>query len=379
MPVTIQLDHHPVGYVLEPALGGESVHVRSKEFTTSEDGNDFISRLEGVSDCYHAAFEATGIPRARVESFLGIVTPSKQATVYLNELELVSNVRVKGLGPDGIKAGEPVYMDHIADVEALELFDTEGKPVMVPADCGFSLVLSVGWRKGLFFDYSVFGPHAKPRTDNLPRLFGHLFARLLFQEVYSVTDAQWERLFNWGWFPFVGLKHVDRKSLLSWANYDREPRPVLEGIARNFVAGLGDRLAVWERYEYLKQRMPFLTRARERLEAQDYLSCVNLVYPQIEGVMRSLFVAETTDGSPQQGTMVSNLVENQFADSVLLPNRFEAYLKKVYFRAFDERGGSFPLSRHTVSHGVSEVGDYDFLRAAIGFLVLDQLVHYLSD
>jgi hypothetical protein len=64
---------------------------------------------------------------------------------------------------------------------------------------------------------------------------------------------------------------------------------------------------------------------------------------------------------------------------VLLPERFRQYLTRVYFREFDERTGFLPLSRHTVSHGISKPEDYDFLAAAIGFMTVDQLFYYLSD
>jgi hypothetical protein len=89
--------------------------------------------------------------------------------------------------------------------------------VEIPDDNGFCFILSHRWRKALLFDFSVFEPTPHRRTERLPQLFGHALTRLMFQEMYSTTDAQWARLFEWGWFPFVGLTHDHRQPLLSWA------------------------------------------------------------------------------------------------------------------------------------------------------------------
>jgi hypothetical protein len=379
MPRQIQLDYLPAGYAMGVAAKGESVSVRRKEFLTSEDGNEFITRLEGVSACFASVFGPGGTPPSQVDHFLAVLHPDRSATVYCNELHIVALMRVKRVSPPEVRAGEAVYPDDIADIEEAELRDAQDRPVEIPDECGVVLILSRGWRKCLFYDYSVLPPGVSRRTDHLPRLFGHFLARLWFQEMYSITDEQWGRLLGWGWFPFVGLKHADRKKLLNWASCDRDPKPVLEEISRSFAADLDARLEAWKRYDLLNRQMDFLNAAKDRYKADDYLSCISLLYPRIEGVMRLLFADENSGERPNQGTMVTNLVENQHAHSVLLPNRFEEYLKKVYFRGFDVAAGQVPLSRHSHGHGVSASVDYDLVRASVGFMVLDQLFHYLSD
>jgi hypothetical protein len=379
MPRMIELDHQPLGYCVEPGFTGETVTIRSKEFLSSEDGNDFTTRLEGVTNAYAPVFGPGGVKPSQVDHFLAVVHPDRRTTVYCNELQFVALARIKRVKPAEFKTGELLFVDDIADIEEVELRDSDDNPISVPDDCGVCLIFSHGWRKGLFFDYSVFGPHGKPRTDKLPKLFGHFLARLVFQEMYSVTDDQWRRLFEWGWFPFAGLKHDDRKKLLSWANFDRYPGPVLEEISRNFGADLEHRLESWKRYELLNRQMEFLSHALSRYQADDHVSCISILYPRIEGVMRTLFTDENPGQRLTQGTMVTNLVENQYVHSVLLPNRFDEYLKQVYFREFKQSEGEVPLSRHSIAHGVSKAKDYDLIRASLGFMVLDQIFHYLSD
>jgi hypothetical protein len=379
MPRTIQLANLPVGYCMAVAVGGEHVPVRQKEFLTSEDGNEFVTRLEGMSNFFASVFGPGGIPPSQVDHFLAVVHPDRSAIVYCNELHIIACMRVKRVSPPGVQVGELVFADDIADIEEAELRDAQDRPIEIPADCGVVLILSRGWRKCLFYDYSVLPPATGRRKDHLPRLFGHFLARLSFQEMYSITDQQWSRLLEWGWFPFVGLKHADRKKLLGWALSDRDPKPVLEEISRNFTADLDARLETWKRYDLLNRQMDFLTTARDRYKAGDYLSCLSLLYPRIEGVLRLLFADENPGENPTQGTMATNLVENQHSHSVLLPNRFEEYLRKVYFCGFNLAAEQVPLSRHSHGHGVSAADDYGLVTASVGFMVLDQVFHYLSD
>ena len=145
------------------------------------------------------------------------------------------------------------------------------------------------------------------------------------------------------------------------------------------MAGVDARLRGWQRRELLDQQMGFLTTALERFRAGDNVSCISVLYPRVEGVMRCLFAQENPGQRADQEEMVVNLVENQYPHSMLLPQRFRDYLGAVYFQGFDLSKGSLPLSRHTVAHGVSQAGDYDFIRAAVGFMIFDQLFHYLTD
>ncbi len=93
--------------------------------------------------------------------------------------------------------------------------------------------------------------------------------------------------------------------------------------------------------------------------------------------MRSLALTANPKAETGQGKMVDNLVANREENSLLLPGRFKQYLRKFYFRSFDFAKDELPLSRHTVSHGLSRATDYDLVNATTGFLIFDQLFYYL--
>ncbi len=50
MPYEITLDQRPAGYAMHDATGveGQSVEVAVREFTSSDDGELFLTRLEGL-------------------------------------------------------------------------------------------------------------------------------------------------------------------------------------------------------------------------------------------------------------------------------------------------------------------------------------------
>jgi hypothetical protein len=377
MPKTIHLQNPVHGLVTHCAEAGDPVVLIAREFTSSEDGNDFFARVESLTRLFAAAFDSPETQPERVRAFLAIVRPSLETTVYVNELAFEARVKVKRL--TDIAPGDAAYLDDIADIDTVQIRTLDHEPIDLPPDCGIALYFPHGWRHALYFDFSVLVPGCGPRTDNLPRLFGRFMTYLMFQELYSITEAQWERLFEWGWFPFAGLPHQDRKNLIDWARSDRKPEQFLEETSRRFLSDLGQRIDAWSRYELLGAHRAFFTRSKEHLEAGDWLSCISVLYPRIEGVMRTLFVQETETGSASQDTMAANLVENKAEHSALLPRKFEQDLLRVYFRPFDQRASNLPLSRHTVSHGIAEPESYDFQHAALGFLAIDQISYFLSD
>lgn len=375
MPHTFAIDMLPQGIATTFALDGEVVTVCMNEFLSSEDGNDFISRLDGVSECYRAVFSPTGIRPSQIDNFLAIVSRAKQVTAYCNELSIIALVQNKCRN---VSKGQPIFKDDIADVVQIDLVDAASRPVLIPPDCGFALILSHGWRKFLYYDYSVFAPGAGDRTDDLPPMFGRCYARLFFQEMHAMTEEQWSRLTSWGWFPFIGLCVHDRETLITWAKQDRLPTSVLSSICTNVSARLPGMTDGWSNNHLLKPHVEFINNARDSYLAGNYIPAVSVLFPRIEGVLRSLHLLKSPADSPSQRSMSNHLAEQRHEESALLPRRFQQYLMNFYFQAFDEQAGDVPLSRHSVAHGIARAEDFERMRATLGFLILDQIFYHLG-
>jgi hypothetical protein len=204
MPHEITLNGLPAGYTITAAKSGELTQIQTMGFTSSEDGEDFITRLEGLPDDLLCRLPPEQrVSPSQVDHLLAIIRRDHTATVYVNELLFAVQVRAGRT----VKPGQPVGKNEIADILALKMFPR----VMNPADAGVMFLLSVGWRKGLFYDLTPLTPGAEgachPRAFDLGAALGQIYAQLLFQERFSIREAEWDALFAGRWFPFAALPH----------------------------------------------------------------------------------------------------------------------------------------------------------------------------
>lgn len=193
MPIEIVLEGPPGGYARTYAHAGESVAVCFREFTSTGDGHHFIQLLEGiVSEILENL--PTPIKPSQVDHMLAIYHKDGKVDVYLNELEFIGQTRV--VGP--VEAGQGIMKDDVVDIVGLNL----GVPI--PDDTGFLFLFSVGWRKGLFFDFGpVKTPDSSARRYDVVTAFGRAFCHVQFQERFNISKKERQALLEAKWFPMV--------------------------------------------------------------------------------------------------------------------------------------------------------------------------------
>src|SRR2546423_116208 len=95
MPHQITLDSVPAGYVVESSSeerpGLTKIVVR--EFTSSEDGELLISRLEGIPSDLIARMPSGTVAPSSVDHFVAIIRDDRKATVYVNECTILVQFR----------------------------------------------------------------------------------------------------------------------------------------------------------------------------------------------------------------------------------------------------------------------------------------------
>ena len=368
MPIQIQ-SAQPAGYAAEVNDENNRVQVIFREFTSSDDGHHFIQRLEGIPDTLIKALPT--IKPSQVDHLLAVYSEDGTATVYCNELNLILNVRTA----KSVKAGESVYVDDIADIAALAV------SAEIPDDAPFLFLFSVGWRKGLFYDFGVSsatGESTRPYT--LSRMLGALYRQVMFQERYSISDADWQAIIEHKWFPFIGLGNELITDLLSRVKQGKDPDTLLDRIVDRVRELTPSILEKWVRDSRFDEHHPILERAIEHFNANDDLSCISLLFPRIEGLLRTLRQAVSTTTSVSQKELAKLPVIASAGDtgSLLMPHRFETYLNDVYFASFDPAADNIDLSRNSVSHGVANATSFNRKSSAIGLLILDQLSYFLA-
>ena len=369
MPFSIDFGNPPSGYAVTAARAGEQVAICSQEFTSSEDGQYFIKRLEGFPSEILQQITPPIRP-SQVDNMLAICHGDGKGVVYVNELVLQPELRAAL----PVEAGTVITKDAIADVERLNL------GVQIPDDAGFLFVFSVGWRKGLFYDFVPISPTHLPRPYDIDVALGQALCHVLFQERFSISDKEWDSLFAEKWFPFVGLRNDSIDMLINCVRYNRNPDERLEDIVCEVKDRAPQMLDSWRKRPSFESHLEILERAIERFQGDDYMSCTALLVPRIEGILRTQHASIGAGTNPTSKnlaeTAVVAKVEND--NSLLLPRRFKAYLDDVYFANFNPSDTEIEVTRHSVAHGVASASSFDKKSALIHILVVHQLFYFLG-
>lgn len=368
MPYSITLDKAPAGYVLENATEGGLVKIAVTEFTSSEDGELFISRLEGFpSDIIARLPPSADVRPSSVEHMLAIIHPDLKTDVYVNDCQ----VRVLARASRSIQAGEAVGEDDIVDIDVLEFVGVE-----VPPEAAVVCILSAGWRKGLFFDVVPLGPGQLVREYDLRRTLGSFYAYLLNQRVFKLDESQWELLFKQGWFPFVSLPKRILRQMISAVRCGSSIEQNTQSVAEAIRAMAPLMRTRWGEPSLFQEHLPLLQHGMDRFLEGDYVSATSILYPRIEGILRSIHGSSGAASGFKQSRLaqaaVHAWVDRVHEYSWLLPRRFKEYLERVYFASFSP-GQQASLSRHSVGHGVAQSCDFDQKHACIAIFIVDQL------
>ena len=174
-----------------------------------------------------------------------------------------------------------MFKDHIADIARLDV------GVQVPDDAGFLFIFSIGWRKGLFYDFGPLGPNRMSRLYDIGPILGQAYCHVLFQERFSISDSEWDRLLKAKWFLFIGLTDQTIKNLVSHAQAGWDPDEKLDDIVSEVKNRSTQMLNSWREHPSLVEHIGILERAVEHFQNDDPMSCTGLLFPRIEGILRT--------------------------------------------------------------------------------------------
>lgn len=367
---TIKFDRPPAGYSATEAKGGEKVSLITREFTSSEDGDEFISRLDGIpTEVINLLPKDQKIRCSTVDHMLAIFHKDGKCDVYLNEMDLIAKARVK----KSIKKGDPVFEDDFADIVSLEF-----KGIEIPKDVGYFVILSKGWRKGFFFDFTPIVDNDYKIDYDVWTSLGHFYNYLFFQDLHKISDDEWDKLYEKKWFPFIGLKKKTITSLLNYVKANWDCDDLLTEMATEIEEALPKFIDKWRNSHIFDEHIDLLERAVERFIEKDYISTTSILFPRIEGVLRSVNQSINSTQHTQMNLakapmQMSKIQKERY--SRVLPARFSDYLSKIYFANFSP-GKPADISRNSVGHGVANASDFSLKSSIIGFLVLEQLFYH---
>jgi hypothetical protein len=281
-------------------------------------------------------------------------------------------------GHRDVEPGEWIYANDISDVRQV-VFEN----VVFPEDAGVVVVLSVGWRRAMFFDFGPLPPHLAPRDYDLGVLLGGYYSYLLFRNVFELSDQNWQLLLDQQWFPFVPLNRGTFDKIIEHAKKGKRIDDLLPEIRSDLDSVLPGQMKRWANTAAFEPHMAFIQKAYEQYLANDHISCLSILFPRIEGVLRTF---QKLMGDPTRANQ-RDLADVVVSDGVnprhpvyspLLPIWFNRYLAECYFAHFDPKAESHSLSRNTVGHGVAGADVFNEKGCVLGFLVLCQLGLYFG-
>jgi hypothetical protein len=235
----------------------------------------------------------------------------------------------------------------------------------------------------MFYDFMPLLPQgSKKREYDIGTATAQFFSYLMFQARFKIADATWRHLFEGQWFPFITLKESTIRELIAQASNAWPLDDLSETIASEVKEVLSAMLTRWKTTSTFVDHFPFLEKAAERYVTGDFLSTSALVYPRIEGILRSQ--QKLTDPGAQatqkglSGSAVKVAEDERHASSPLLPAKFREYLENVYFASFNPNELKIKVSRNSIGHGVAAADECSLKAATISLLIVDQLCYCVS-
>lgn len=364
MPQRIKFDKPLAGFTASSARAGDSVQLVVSGFVSSEDGLDLVDKLEqAVSPSLRKLVPP--ISPSQVDHFLAIVDTTGEQQVYVNELRAVARARLARK----VEPGQPVNADDLVEIGSLDL------GVEVPNSSGILFVTSVGWRKAFFFDLGPLGKDTAPRDYDLAQFLGQVHAYLVFQDRCSISEDEWPLLFDKEWFPFIGLPADQVKAMLAHLREGWDLDELTNQIAGVVVGRVESWREAWRDHQAFEEHVELLDRAVDHFLNEDYMSSSAILFPRIEGLIRSFRNISGSKETRKQSGLSRAAVpaEGRQVYSPMLSAKFREYLEKVYFRSFDPDGTEHPANRNTVGHGVAAADSFSKKAATIGLLIVRQL------
>ena len=205
----------------------------------------------------------------------------------------------------------------------------------------------------------------------------------MFRDRLKISDDVWKNLFAQGWFPFAALSPSLSKEMVRYAENGWAIDDLLPKITDEVKESLNTWIEQWAKNSSYKDHISLLRTAAERFFGSDYHSAVSLIYPRIEGILRNAPLSHEPEKKITQNRLAETTVKVGLSAAgtpmmPFFPEKFQQYLKEVYFQDFDPNQPE-GASRNTIGHGVAPGDAFSEKSSLIGFLILRQISYFLRE
>jgi hypothetical protein len=341
-PIVIPTREILAGFPAADAPAGSYLWIEVSGYHTFDEGLKFYTQLE----VFNRYVRAAGLTESRVGRILVCICQTETLIYADSQLPIMAKVRAKR----AISAKETVYVDDIAGVNGIDF-----PGVSPPPACGFLLLLSVGWRRGMCFDLRALPPNGQETSEEtfarLKQMGGMVLAHLYFTERFLLSNSDWGKVLRAGWFPFVFLSRELWCELFAAIRNGWDLQPIEEKVHEAWTKSCDARLDIWNTSKYFSGHVDFMKRSIRAYKEGDWLTVVSVAAPRVEGLLRGAFGAWG-----KQREVINKLTEGvkkqEHTRSLLFPDRLKQYFDRVFFRFTEFKAGDLPSNRHTLAHGL---------------------------
>jgi hypothetical protein len=340
--------------------------IQTSDAATSLDGNLFTSMKQRLFDYYA---KCAGYSSDEYGSLLVLFHASGSSTIYIDEL------RIEGALPcriDGSKAGLRCI------IQGMD----------IPGDAGLMVLIGYGEHKLAMYDVTpVASRAARPgqkRPTNASRMIDHelilgsLVNQILAFELEEITEEEWSRLFQAGWFPFAFLQGSLNHKLLQRVNAKEELGSFAAEVAIIITATWRDKIARWRIHPILRNEIPFLESAFDCFLGSNWIAASSVLGPRIEGIMIEAIGCYKTH-FPMISAFGDRAEAADPGNQIIKVDKLVQYLRDVVFT-----GGNMMkpdrlhagLNRHLLGHGRAQASSLGIESAVIRFLLIDHISRY---
>lgn len=367
------------GFVMEITKEGKSAKVLTRASLTSDEP-EFYQYIEKITDIFSNKIQIDTVYR-----FLVIIHQDLSADLYINDFEILSEIRVKR----DIKAGETVMASDIADIRKVKFPKIDIKETDKIIYC-----FKVQWRFGLFFDLT---PRTQPTEvsqkihterldiEKMQITIGNLYRYLSFYHVYKTLESkeQFNEMLKDGWFPFTEIVANEYKKLTeiyqNKFDFENKIKIIVDSFGKERIQKMVEKW--WKNKIFSDKRVLIEAGINGYLQnnQEGYINCIRNITPEIEGILRKIYFAET--GKANKILKLLEYITKKgeektgSAYSLLLPTAFLEYMKDVIFADFNIESGSVPMSRNSSGHGVADIDQFTKNYALQLILTLDQIYY----
>lgn len=315
-----------------------------------------------------------------IYNYLIIIHLDKTADIYINYNSYILGVVLK----KSIRAGDLLAIKDMADIDSLKF-----KDITIEKSDSIIFCFKHAWKFGIYYNLLQTDGKNVLDVDKLYAELGACYKYLLFQEEYSIVENHplFGKMLNDGWFPFIQLLGGDYRKLSKiYENINKLPNALSEFVNlfdEKWINKITNKW--WDNTIFNSKRKIIEAGINAFLKdgEQGSILCIKTLYSEIEGIMRMNCNALTTKKETSSSELRNHIqgeALSKFSSrkSLAFIDKFDKYMKDVFFKRFDLSSEDIDLSRHSVCHGVASSNDYTKIRAVQSILVLDQLYHYLS-